>query len=316
MASQRLSISTNNPKISVIMNCYNSDKYLHEAIDSVYAQTYKDWEIVFWDNASTDNSAKIARSYDEKLNYFKSEKTFPLGNARNRAIEKSRGDYIAFIDCDDLWLPDKLEKQIPLFNNKEVGLVFSDVIMFKENWASRRIYGTYKPPQGFVFRELLKTYHLSIPSVIVRKSALDNLNEWFDESLCYAEEKDLFLRIAYNNKLDYIDEPLAKYRIHSNSTTVSNRALAIKEDDIVIDKLRNLYKDDYQYEFNSMKDDNRFQDAMLVEWENGNMRQVRKLLKPHLRARKLFFLIFCLSFLPFRTFVVKLARDIRWKILP
>src|SRR5574337_499452 len=103
------------PSVSVIMNCLNSSKYLREAIDSVYAQTYKDWEIIFWDNASIDNSAEIAKGYDSKLRYFRSEETVILGKVRNYAIEKARGEFIAFLDCDDLWLANKLERQIPFF---------------------------------------------------------------------------------------------------------------------------------------------------------------------------------------------------------
>ena len=98
------------PIVSVIMNCYNSARYLREAIDSVYAQTYKKWEIIFWDNASTDNSAAIARSYDDKLKYFKSEANVPLGKARNWAIEKAQGKYVAFLDDADLFHPVSTEE--------------------------------------------------------------------------------------------------------------------------------------------------------------------------------------------------------------
>ena len=74
--------------VSVIMNCYNGEKYLNSAIDSIYNQTYLDWEIIFWDNASKDKSSSIALSYDSKLKYFKSKKTLSLGKARNKALSK------------------------------------------------------------------------------------------------------------------------------------------------------------------------------------------------------------------------------------
>ena len=106
--------------VSVIMNCYNGEKYLREAIDSVYSQTYKDWEIIFWDNASTDRSAEIAKSYNSKLKYFRGEKTIPLGAARNKALEKCSGDYVAFLDCDDLWMEDRLKKQMELMLRKKI----------------------------------------------------------------------------------------------------------------------------------------------------------------------------------------------------
>ena len=95
------------PLVSIIMNCYNSDRFLNEAIDSVYSQTYQNWEIIFWDNASTDTSAIIAKSYDERVKYHFESKTTSLGKARNLAVKKASGKYIAFLDCDDLWLPQK-----------------------------------------------------------------------------------------------------------------------------------------------------------------------------------------------------------------
>ena len=90
--------SKDQPLVSVVMNCYNGEKYLKEAIESVYAQTYRNWEIIFWDNASTDNSKRIAKSFDSKLHYFLGERTITLGAARNKALSKCNGDYIAFLE--------------------------------------------------------------------------------------------------------------------------------------------------------------------------------------------------------------------------
>ena len=84
------------PLVSIIMNCYNSARYLREALDSIFQQTFKDYEIIFWDNQSTDDSSKIARSYGAPLKYFRGEEFLPLGAARNSAIEKATGKYIAF----------------------------------------------------------------------------------------------------------------------------------------------------------------------------------------------------------------------------
>ena len=125
--------------VSVIMNCLNCSKYLREAIDSVYAQTYKNWEIIFWDNASTDNSAEIAKSYDEKLRYFRGEKTVPLYAARNLALKQAKGKYIAFLDCDDYWLPQKLERQVEIFeSDKNIGLVYSNVEILERSGFRRK----------------------------------------------------------------------------------------------------------------------------------------------------------------------------------
>src|SRR3989338_9505013 len=102
------------PAVSVIMNVYNAEKYLQEAIDSVYAQTYSDWEVILWDNGSTDNTADIAQRYDTKLRYFHAKTCGSLGRARNYAIAQARGRYVAFLDYDDVWMPQKLDVQIRL----------------------------------------------------------------------------------------------------------------------------------------------------------------------------------------------------------
>jgi glycosyltransferase involved in cell wall biosynthesis len=96
------------PLVSVIMNCYNSDRYLKEAIQSVIDQTYQNWEIVFWDNRSTDQSAIIVTSFnDSRIKYFLADEHTGLGKARNAALAKSTGEYVSFLDCDDIWFSDK-----------------------------------------------------------------------------------------------------------------------------------------------------------------------------------------------------------------
>ena len=100
------------PKISIIMNCYNGDRFLLEAIQSVIKQTYKKWELIFFDNKSNDNSKKIFFSfYDKRLKYFYAKRHTSLYEARNEAIKKATGEYIAFIDTDDIWIKKKLEIQ-------------------------------------------------------------------------------------------------------------------------------------------------------------------------------------------------------------
>ena len=104
-----------NPLVSVIINCFNGEEFLREAIDSVLAQTYTHWEIIFWDNQSTDATAEIVKSYtDSRIRYYYAPNHTPLGEARNLAVEKTKGEYINFLDADDIWMPNKLEEQIKL----------------------------------------------------------------------------------------------------------------------------------------------------------------------------------------------------------
>ena len=103
----------NKPLVSVIMNCHNGEKYLKESIKSLMSQTYKNWELIFWDNNSFDNSKKIVKKFkDKRIKYFKSQKFQNLYHSRNLAIKKAKGKYVGFLDVDDLWEKSKLKKQI------------------------------------------------------------------------------------------------------------------------------------------------------------------------------------------------------------
>ena len=103
----------NKPLVSIIMNCYNGERYLHEALESIINQTYKNWELIFWDNLSTDNSKKIFQNFkDERFKYFLAKEHTVLYEARNLALKEVSGEFIAFLDTDDIWFPDKLLKQV------------------------------------------------------------------------------------------------------------------------------------------------------------------------------------------------------------
>ena len=131
----------NQPLVSVIMNCFNGEKYLRDAIDSVISQTYKNWEIIFWDNQSNDKSAKIFKDYkDGRLKYYLAASHIEiLYKARNYALKKANGEFIAFLDVDDWWLLEKLEKQISLFDDPEVGLVYGNVWLFFEKQIKKNL---------------------------------------------------------------------------------------------------------------------------------------------------------------------------------
>ena len=300
------------PTVSIIMNCLNCEKYLKEAIDSVYAQTYTDWEIIFWDNASTDRSAEIAKSYDEKLRYFRSNETVPLGKARNWAIEKACGKYIAFLDCDDMWLPEKLEKQIPLFErNSRVGLVYSNTIFYNQKTGKERVIYKKKQPRGNIFRVLLKSYFLSMEAVVIRRKTLDGLKEWFDPRFNMIEEADLFTRIAHDWEAEYVHEPLAKWRIHDKSWTWKKMGLFGKESRLMIDKYKRLYPDfemKYKKEIKKREAKAAYREA-LEAWKKGNRSKVRKIILPHIVSNSKLFGVFLLSLLPYEKYA-KLLRSL------
>ena len=205
------------PLVSVLMNCYNGELYLNEAIDSIISQTYKNWELVFWDNQSTDNSKAIFDGYkDSRLKYYYAPEHTDLGGGRANAFKHLIGDYIAVLDTDDVWLPDKLEKQLQLFTDQDVGIVISDTLFFNTT-KERTLYDGNYPPEGDVFRELLTDYFVSLETLILRKSVIDRLNYGFDADFSFIADFDLVLRVAQISKLAICKEVLAKWRVHPES---------------------------------------------------------------------------------------------------
>lgn len=267
-----------NPQTSIVMNCFNGASFLREAIESIYAQAHGSWEVVFLDNASTDRSAEIARSYDERLRYFRNETKTSLGAARNIALSHCRGEFIAFLDCDDIWMPDKLEKQLPLFNDPEVGLVFANNRIFSEGGEERLHYrGRNEYATGRCFGRLVRRYFLSMPTVIVRRSALEPLEEWFDPRFQVAEEMDLFLRIAHDWKLAMHEDVLAAYRVHRDSETWKRTSLYLDETLAILGKLRRLYPEfdeSFALDAIAMEDHCRFGQAIYL-WRTGKGEHAR-----------------------------------------
>jgi len=307
-------------KVSIIMNCHNSADYLKEAIDSIYAQIYTDWEIIFWDNMSTDQSATIAKNYDEKLRYFKGEEFLSLGEARNKAIEQAEGDYIAFLDCDDIWLPQKLEKQMPIFNNdSKIGLVFSDAIYFNQKGKVFQLFNKKKPAEGYIFRQLLENYFLCLPTVVIKKETLIGLREWFDNRFNYIEEADLFLRIAHDWKIAYVDEILAKYRMHKGSWTFVHKYSFSNEGEALIKKFLDLYPNfskEYSNELKTMQAQINCEKFFLY-WKNGDKKRARQYLKPFIRSDKRMLLLYVFSyFFPFSFYSLLLPCIVKRRYSP
>jgi glycosyltransferase involved in cell wall biosynthesis len=298
------------PTVSVIINCYNGEKYLREAIDSVYAQTSRDWEIVFWDDASTDGSAAIARSYDTRLRYFRSDLRIPLYAARNRALQESRGEIIGFLDADDAWLSTKLERQVPLFASGErVGLVYSNVELLDQDGGRRQWYQR-RQPSGRLFSHLLRHYHLALPTVLVRRRAIEDVGP-FDETMMVSGDADLFLRICHDWEAAYFPEVTARYREHADSLTWTRPELFLHEGDQIVQKLAERYpgfRTEFAHElvgFRAIR-----QKAYVFGlWRAGDNVRARSLARQYVRSAWSMAVLWWLSLLPYR--LVKPLRETR-----
>ena len=130
-----------NPLVSVIVNCYNGEKYLKYAVESILSQTYRNLELIFWDNRSTDKSKGIIQSYkDKRIKYFYAKKHTTLYEARNLALQNCNGQFVCFLDVDDWYESSKIENQIIFFSDKEVGVVYSNRYTFYNNLKIKKIF--------------------------------------------------------------------------------------------------------------------------------------------------------------------------------
>ena len=295
------------PLVSIIMNCYNGEEFLRQAIESVIAQTYSNWEIIFWDNASNDLSAEIAKSYNCNLRYFKSENTTSLGAARDLALSFCEGDFIAFLDVDDIWLPDKLSCQIPYFNNPKTGLVNSKTIFFSDKNDSIEIsHAKKKVPTGNIFPNLMENYFLAIDSVIFRKKVLTNIlgDFWFNKNLYYAEEADFFMRISYNWDLEYCPEILSKHRYHPNNLTKFSGKLIFNEDKIILNSLLILVPDlKIRFPSSVLKYQGRIAyHECLYLWKTEKQKKARQIIYPYVKNSIKYLCIYLLTFFSYSVF--------------
>ena len=200
------------------MNCHNGETFLQEAIQSVIQQKYKKWELIFWDNNSTDNSAKIFKSFkDKRLKYYFRKKKVSLYESRNAAIKKTKGKYIAFLDADDLWLPDKLSLQIKQFKDPKVGLVYGKYIKKNDSsfFRKKQLITREKLPEGYITNHLLKYYCVGLLTIMLRKKFL-NKSKIFKTRYNYLGDLDFVLRFSKKYKFAAVQKVIGIYRQHEN----------------------------------------------------------------------------------------------------
>jgi glycosyltransferase involved in cell wall biosynthesis len=228
--------------VSVVMNCYNSAKYLRQSIDSVLGQTYQNWEIIFWDNQSSDESAQIFKSYnDKRLYYFLAPKYTELGEARNLAVSFANGEWLGFLDCDDIWLPNKLEDQINIYKTEgsDLGIVYGQSLVINDSNSARSKWvdsqNKYKNktvlrvlPEGFIFSKLLKFNFIPLLTSIVSKDAFNEVGG-LSPHFKQAEDYELFVKIAKTKKVRAVQNVVAFYRVHENNMSINNEQKGFEE---------------------------------------------------------------------------------------
>jgi glycosyltransferase involved in cell wall biosynthesis len=210
------------PRVSVVIPTYNRAALVVEAVDSVLKQSFQDYEIVVVDNGSTDETAVRLAAFGRAVRAIRLDnRGWNTVVFRNPGIAAARGELIAFLDDDDLWLPDKLERQIALLDSDgAIGFVYSDLqLLYPDGALSEPVLPARHWRGGAVLDELLAGCFISCSTLVVRRRLLDRVG-WFDETLAGCEDYDLLLRLAAVAKAGCVAAPLALRRLHQANASV------------------------------------------------------------------------------------------------
>jgi len=265
------------PKISIIIPTYNRAKFIKETIGSVLTQTVEDLEIIVVDDGSIDETQKIIEKLiikDNRIKYFYQNNCGKPSIPRNLGFKNSTGEYIAFLDSDDVWFPKKLEKQIELFEKDKsgkLGFVDCGYVIIDENGSEIKQNYSFHVYRGEVFREFLKDHTIVTPgSILIKRNVLNKVGI-FDERFKCMDDWDMWLRISKYYNFDFTDEKLFKYRVHKNSITVRVSHIEKMQDVIYI--FEKNKKDYYLYHPQKFKESGVFHCCV------GDMITGRKFLK-------------------------------------
>ena len=235
----------NRPVVSVILPTYNRKNLVGKAIQSVLEQNYRNLELIIIDDASTDGTEEIIKEFkDARILYLRNPVNRGGGAARNTGIKVAKGSFIAFQDSDDLWLPDKLEKQMAVFkvSPENVGVVYTQCDR-REGDQVRRIPGEHTPQKnGDLFKGLLSENFITLPTVVIKKVCLEKVGG-FDESLPRLQDWEFFIRIARYFEFQYIPEPLV-YSFFTPGSISSKPEALIRALEIILEKNLAEYKAD------------------------------------------------------------------------
>ncbi len=231
------------PLVSVVMNCRNGQAYLHESLGSIIDQTYSNIEVIFFDNNSTDNSLEIASKFGDKVKIYSSLEDLTLGQARNEALELANGEYIAFLDVDDKFHPQKIEKQIFSLkkNNKLWGFGSYGTIDHHGEVLKNKInISIPKNTESFV--SLLTNYRVNFQTLIFHKKILEELSPLFPAELKVIPDFCLAMKLASFYEPDVCSDLLSYYRSHPGQLRHKTLDLIESEYLFTIEQLEEINK--------------------------------------------------------------------------
>lgn len=239
------------PLVSVCIGVYNRERYIRECLDSVFAQTYTDLEVIVVDDASTDRSVEILETYGDRITLIRRETNSGLPAVpRNQAIRSARGEFIAFLDSDDRWYPRKIEAQVAfLAANPAVMLVHTYCRLLDAEGREGAIrHEGVIPATGDVFVELLSHCYIATSATMMRATFFTNYESFSEERrFKIGEDYELFIRVAKNYLIGFIPEVLTAYRRAEGGISQQDAAWCRKPNDMLrleyVYRLPSLWKD-------------------------------------------------------------------------
>jgi glycosyltransferase involved in cell wall biosynthesis len=238
-------MAAQDPKVSIIIATYNREAFVIEAIESVKKQTYADWEMVIIDDASTDGTEKVIKTYidkDTRIHYFKNKQNLGISKTRNRGIDLAKGEYLATLDSDDIWLDeDKLKKQVEFLDiNKDYALIGGGIMYIDTH--SRHIRKMLYPIYDSIIRNIMLQYNpFPHSTVLMRKTAVVSVGK-YDEAMKACEDYDLWMRLGAKYKFTNIPKVLAGYRVHGGNIS-RNKKLSMAATVLeLVKKYKKYYK--------------------------------------------------------------------------
>jgi glycosyltransferase involved in cell wall biosynthesis len=208
------------PLVSILVAAYNSEKYIAETLQSALAQTYQNFEIIVVDDGSRDRTGEIVASVtDPRIRYiFKENEGIP--KTRNRLLREARGEFLTYLDSDDIYLPTKVEDQVHfLLQNSQFALVYCDMFYFFDGSPDKLFSHTYTPYSGKIFAHLLDRMFIVNTSIMLRRSVIETVGV-YDETMREVEDLPYFLTMAWSGlEFGYLDKRLVRYRLRSDSNT-------------------------------------------------------------------------------------------------
>lgn len=299
------------PEFSIIVNCLNGEQFLKRSLNSIFNQTYEDWEVIFFDNNSSDSSADIAKSYGSKIKYYKANETHSLGKARDVAVDLAKGKFIAYLDVDDLWQKNKLEIQRSLFSDS-IDFVYTNTLITDDDNNSFPLFNYSKPARGQIFDDLLKNDFIPTSSISIKRESLSKLKNRYDHNLTLECDRDFILRLSMVGKCDYTDECMTERFLHDTNTIFQEKDASFFE----LEELKEKIVEIASNEENHLESLNIFianidEKIARSYWNNGKKSLARDIFRKHKKYRKHLILFLLTYILPNKLNMRKLSAIIR-----